>query len=278
MALTPQALRLLSKELVRLRSDPPEGVRVIVDEDDLTAVEGLVQGPSGTPYEGGYFRIRFNFGPEYPNIPPKCTMITKIFHPNMSKQGEICVDTLKKGWKREYGVGHVLVTIKCLLIYPNPESALDEEAGKQLLADYDGYCKYARLMTSIHATPKITPIEFRDSSSKSSPSAPTPIAGLNLIHLPSSIPSSHSRPPNSTSSTTSSSTTTTTVTTTSTKPTASTRPAPLQAHAQQEQSPVMLSEPTAGEPEKPLKTVSSTKTPAKTAGAKAGAKRGLKRL
>jgi ubiquitin-conjugating enzyme E2 S len=35
----------------------------------------------------------------------------------------------------------VLKTIKCLLIYPNPESALDEEAGKQLLADYDGYCK-----------------------------------------------------------------------------------------------------------------------------------------
>lgn len=32
-------------------------------------------------------------------------------------------------------------TIKCLLIYPNPESALDEEAGKQLLADYEGYCK-----------------------------------------------------------------------------------------------------------------------------------------
>jgi ubiquitin-conjugating enzyme E2 S len=27
------------------------------------------------------------------------------------------------------------------LIYPNPESALDEEAGKQLLADYEGYCK-----------------------------------------------------------------------------------------------------------------------------------------
>lgn len=36
-------------------------------------------------------------------------MITKIFHPNVSKAGEICVDTLKKGWKKEYGVGHVLV-------------------------------------------------------------------------------------------------------------------------------------------------------------------------
>ena len=36
-------------------------------------------------------------------------MITKIFHPNISKSGEICVDTLKKGWRKEYGVGHVLV-------------------------------------------------------------------------------------------------------------------------------------------------------------------------
>jgi len=36
-------------------------------------------------------------------------MLTKIFHPNMSKSGEICVDTLKKGWKKEFGVGHVLV-------------------------------------------------------------------------------------------------------------------------------------------------------------------------
>ena len=36
-------------------------------------------------------------------------MMTKIFHPNVSKAGEICVDTLKKGWKKEYGVGHVLV-------------------------------------------------------------------------------------------------------------------------------------------------------------------------
>lgn len=37
------------------------------------------------------------------------TMTTRIFHPNVSRAGEICVDTLKKGWKKEYGIGHVLV-------------------------------------------------------------------------------------------------------------------------------------------------------------------------
>jgi hypothetical protein len=47
-SLTPQALRLLSKETVTLRNDPPEGVRIVVDEEDLTAVEGWVQGPGKT--------------------------------------------------------------------------------------------------------------------------------------------------------------------------------------------------------------------------------------
>ncbi|KAJ1966974.1 hypothetical protein H4R35_006850, partial [Dimargaris xerosporica] len=42
-------------------------------------------------------------------------------------------------------------TVKCLLIVPNPESALNEEAGKLLLERYDDYAKHARLMTSIHA-------------------------------------------------------------------------------------------------------------------------------
>ena len=41
--------------------------------------------------------------------------------------------------------------MKCLLIVPNPESSLNEEAGRLLLEKYDDYAKHARLMTSIHA-------------------------------------------------------------------------------------------------------------------------------
>ena len=42
-------------------------------------------------------------------------------------------------------------TIKCLLIYPNPESALNEEAGRLLLEQYEEYSRHARMMTEIHA-------------------------------------------------------------------------------------------------------------------------------
>jgi hypothetical protein len=83
---------------------------------------------------------------------------TKIFHPNVSSTGEICVNTLKKDWKPSYGVGHILVTVKCLLIYPNPDSALDEEAGKLLQENYESYCERAKLITSVHATPKVRPV------------------------------------------------------------------------------------------------------------------------
>ena len=46
---------------------------------------------------------------------------------------------------------HILMIIRCLLIEPFPESALNEEAGKLLLGNYEEYARHARLMTSIHA-------------------------------------------------------------------------------------------------------------------------------
>ena len=73
----------------------------------------------------------------------------------MSRAGEICVSTLKKDWSPAHTLAHILVTIKCLLIYPNPESALDDDAGKLLLENYQDYCARARIVTQVHATPKV---------------------------------------------------------------------------------------------------------------------------
>lgn len=43
-------------------------------------------------------------------------------------------------------------TISCLLIHPNPDSALNATAGHLLQDDYDSFFRQARLMTSIHAS------------------------------------------------------------------------------------------------------------------------------
>jgi len=51
-----------------------------------------------TPYKDGVFRVQLTFPDDFPASAPKGYMITKIFHPNISPTGEICVNTLKKDW------------------------------------------------------------------------------------------------------------------------------------------------------------------------------------
>ncbi|PHZ14218.1 uncharacterized protein RHIMIDRAFT_305030 [Rhizopus microsporus ATCC 52813] len=151
MTLTAKAIKLIAKELEKLQSDPPEDIQVIANEESLTELHCWIRGPDKTPYEDGYFKIKLIFDENFPDSPPKGYFMTKIFHPNVSDKGEICVNTLKKDWKPELGIRHVLLAIKCLLIVPNPESALNEEAGKLLLEQYEDYAKRARLYTSIQA-------------------------------------------------------------------------------------------------------------------------------
>ncbi|CAE6528516.1 unnamed protein product [Rhizoctonia solani] len=182
---SPAAFRKLVKEIQSLRAEPPEDIRVVPSEENMLDVTGIVAGPEGTPYAGGYFHIHFSFPPTFPASPPSARMVTKIFHPNVSRSGEICVNTLKKDWKSTYGLGHVLVTIKCLLIVPNAESALDEEAGKLLLEDWDEFCARARMWTGVHATPKVPPVEFQ---------TPAPAAGKSVAATTSTVPENSTEP------------------------------------------------------------------------------------
>lgn len=61
------------------------------------------------------------------------------------------MNTLKKDWSPTAGLAHVLLVIRCLLIVPNPDSALNEDAGKLLREDYDAYATRARIFTRIYA-------------------------------------------------------------------------------------------------------------------------------
>lgn len=149
--LPPRVIKELARELKSLDESPPEDIRVLVNDDNFSTIFADIEGPPGTPYEGGAFRMKLVLSQDFPQTPPKGYFMTKIFHPNIAKNGEICVNTLKKDWKPTLGLRHVLLVVRCLLIEPFPESALNEEAGKMLMEDYEEYARHARLMTSIHA-------------------------------------------------------------------------------------------------------------------------------
>ncbi|CAD7091118.1 unnamed protein product [Hermetia illucens] len=151
--LSPQTIRQVIREVHELVDSPLEGIKIQINDADVTDIQALIEGPAGTPYSGGIFRVKLLLGKDFPQTPPKAFFLTKIFHPNVATNGEICVNTLKKDWKPDLGIKHILLTIKCLLIVPNAESALNEEAGKMLLERYDDYSQRAKMLTEIHAQP-----------------------------------------------------------------------------------------------------------------------------
>ncbi|KAJ1397023.1 Ubiquitin-conjugating enzyme E2 [Sesbania bispinosa] len=152
--LPPNVIKQLAKELKNLDESPPEGIKVVVNDDDFSTIYADIEGPAGTPYDNGVFRMKLLLSHDFPHSPPKGFFLTKIFHPNIATNGEICVNTLKKDWNPSLGLRHVLIVVRCLLIEPFPESALNEQAGKLLLENYEEYARHARLYTGIHAKPK----------------------------------------------------------------------------------------------------------------------------
>ncbi|AOW01176.1 ubiquitin-conjugating enzyme/RWD-like protein [Yarrowia lipolytica] len=143
----------IKKDVKELFSKTPADICVPRDYDgSLQNVAIVILGPEATPYYGGAWQMVIKVPSDYPQSAPKAFFKTRIFHPNVQPStGEVCVDTLKRDWTPTTSLCDILVTIRCLLVHPNPESALNEEAGKLLLEDYAAFSRTARLMTNVHA-------------------------------------------------------------------------------------------------------------------------------
>jgi len=150
--LAPQVISRILSEIRDLNRNPADGIEFIDNEENsVSEIHSIVTGPEGTPFHRGRFRMKLILSHDYPNTPPRGYFLTKIYHPNVSSNGDICVNTLKKDWNPTTTLKHVLQVIRCLLIVPFPESSLNDEAGKLFMDSYDEFARRARLMTHVHA-------------------------------------------------------------------------------------------------------------------------------
>ena len=63
--------------------NPPEGVSVgLGDDDNIFNWEILLVGPPDTLYEGAFFKAVLEFPADFPNMPPKMTFKSEMWHPN----------------------------------------------------------------------------------------------------------------------------------------------------------------------------------------------------
>ena len=111
--------------------DPPTNIKA-GPSNNLYAWKATIAGPNGSPYEGGIFKLKINFGTEYPFKPPKVKFITKIYHCNINSSGDICLDILKNKWSSALTIPKLLLSIASLLDDPNPYDPLVPRIAKQL--------------------------------------------------------------------------------------------------------------------------------------------------
>jgi len=118
------------RDLRSLQSDPPKGINASPMKDDILSWTALMFGPEDTPWEYGTFQLEVRFTEEFPTKPPHVKFVSKMFHPNIYNNGEICLDILQNQWSPIYSISAILTSIQSLLTDPNPNSPANSEAAK----------------------------------------------------------------------------------------------------------------------------------------------------
>lgn len=134
--------KALLMELKSLQEEPVEGFRItLVDESDLYNWEVAIFGPPNTLYEGGYFKARLKFPVDYPYSPPAFRFLTKMWHPNIYENGNVCISILhppvddpqsgelaSERWNPTQNVRTILLSVISLLNEPNTFSPANVDA------------------------------------------------------------------------------------------------------------------------------------------------------
>ena len=164
-------------EAKKIKTHPPENIIAGPLDNNLMHWNATIIGPTDSPYEGGKFNLDIEFPNNYPFQPPTIKFITKVYHPNISRSGEICLDILKDQWSPALRISKVLMSICSLLTDPNPDDPLTTDAANLYKQNREEYNKEAYEWTKLYAiesTAKSKKIEILEDSSYDSVSEESP--------------------------------------------------------------------------------------------------------
>lgn len=155
----------VNKEITEiLKGDKTSNITATLAADDKRVpskpgwrhLTGTIDGPSGTPYEGGRYEVDVLIPRGYPFEPPKMKFNTKIWHPNVSSQtGAICLDILKDQWSPALTIKTALLSLQALLCSPEPTDPQDAQVAKMYMKDKAEFDKTAKFWTEMYASTKM---------------------------------------------------------------------------------------------------------------------------
>lgn len=90
-------------------------------------------------WKGGVFDFSFKIDEEWPHKAPNIKAITRIWHPNISENGEVCLSMLKESYNPTISIGNLIAGLQFLFCEPNPQSPLNNDAALQMRQDQQAF-------------------------------------------------------------------------------------------------------------------------------------------
>ncbi|KAF8331953.1 putative QRI8-E2 ubiquitin-conjugating enzyme [Cantharellus anzutake] len=130
-----------------------------ISEDNFFEWEALIQGPEDTPFEGGVFTAKLSFPSDYPLSPFKMRFDPPVLHPNIYKDGNVCISILhapgddptmyelsSERWSPVQSVEKVILSVISMLAEPNLESGANIDCCKLYRENKAEYERQVRRM------------------------------------------------------------------------------------------------------------------------------------
>ncbi|GAX15146.1 ubiquitin-conjugating enzyme E2 J2 [Fistulifera solaris] len=116
-------IRRLTKELAAMQKDPIKQPKITVapNESNMLEMHYVIEGSTGTPYEGGVYHGKLLFPKQYPLKPPGVMMLTPSgrFQPNR----RLCLsmsDFHPESWNPMWSVSTILTGLYSFMLDTNP--------------------------------------------------------------------------------------------------------------------------------------------------------------
>ena len=86
----------LAKEFQEILSTPINHLKISLQNENLLTWNIIVENLVDSPFEHGKFDLVMTFSADYPFKPPTISFKTKIYHPNVSENGDVCLLIIKQ--------------------------------------------------------------------------------------------------------------------------------------------------------------------------------------
>ena len=138
--------KLLVKEVQEMETTLPAGCKVKFEDPNALHDFTLIVAPDEGFWMGGKFRFHIYVGDDYNIAPPQVKCLTRLWHPNIGEEGDVCLSILRQssidgmGWAPTRRLKDVIWGLSSLFSdLLNFDDPLNIEAAEHYQRDKEGF-------------------------------------------------------------------------------------------------------------------------------------------